>query len=149
MSEKLCLKWNDFQDNVKSAFTSLRDNTDFADVTLACEDGKQIEAHKVILAASSSLFFSLLNRNKHNHPMIYIRGLKSLDLNALLDFLYYGEANVYQEHLDSFFAIAEEFHLKGFRAVDASDEKQKVTIETTHINAPKYEPEIEKRKCEQ
>ena len=95
MEEKLCLKWNDFQDNVKSAFTSLRDSTDFADVTLACEDGKQIEAHKVILAASSPLFQAILKTNKHSHPMIYMRGLKSKDLNAMLDFLYYGEANVY------------------------------------------------------
>ena len=53
MSEKLCLKWNDFQENVNVAFASLREDNDFADVTLACEDGQQIEAHKVILTASS------------------------------------------------------------------------------------------------
>ena len=62
MSEKLCLKWNDYQDNVNSAFGSLREENDFADVTLACEDGQQIEAHKVILAASSPFFQNLLNR---------------------------------------------------------------------------------------
>ena len=53
MSEKLCLKWNDFQDNVNTAFGNLREDNEFADVTLASEDGQQIEAHKVILAASS------------------------------------------------------------------------------------------------
>ena len=53
MSEKLCLKWNDFQENVNIAFGNLREDHEFADVTLACEDGQQIEAHKVILAASS------------------------------------------------------------------------------------------------
>ena len=41
MSEKLCLQWNDFQDNIKSAFGNLREDNDFADVTLACEDGQQ------------------------------------------------------------------------------------------------------------
>ena len=50
MSEKLCLQWNDFQDNIKSAFGNLREDNDFTDVTLACEDGQQVEAHKVILA---------------------------------------------------------------------------------------------------
>ena len=49
MSEKLCLQWNDFQNNIKSAFVNLREDNDFADVTLACEDGQQVEAHKVIL----------------------------------------------------------------------------------------------------
>ena len=53
MAEKLCLQWNDFQDNVKSAFGKLREDKDFSDVTLACEDGQQVEAHKVILAAST------------------------------------------------------------------------------------------------
>ena len=46
MCEKLCLKWNDFQENVNTAFGSMREDNEFADVTLACEDGQQIEAHK-------------------------------------------------------------------------------------------------------
>ena len=115
MSEKLCLQWNNFQDNVKSAFGNLREGTDFADVTLACEDGHQIEAHKVILAASSPFFQAILKRNQHSHPLIYMRGVKSEDLVAMVDFLYYGEANVFQENLDSFLAIAEELKLKGLK----------------------------------
>ena len=63
MSEKLCLWWNDFQDNIKSVFRNLREENEFADVTLACEDGQQVEAHKVILAASSPFFQKLLVRN--------------------------------------------------------------------------------------
>ena len=39
--------------------------------------------------------------------------MKSRDLEAVLDFLYHGEANIYQEDLDSFLAIAEELQLKG------------------------------------
>jgi len=31
----------------------------------------------------------------------------------MVDFLYFGEANVYQENLDSFLAVAEELELKG------------------------------------
>ena len=70
MSEKLCLQWNDFQENIKGAFGNLREDNDFADVTLACEDGQQVEAHKVILASSSPFFQMLLRRNKHPHPLI-------------------------------------------------------------------------------
>ena len=39
--------------------------------------------------------------------------MKSDDLLAITDFLYRGEANVFQENLDSFLAIAEELQLKG------------------------------------
>ena len=41
MSEKLCLQWNDFKDNVNTAFGSLRGDSDFTDVTLASEDDNQ------------------------------------------------------------------------------------------------------------
>ena len=44
-TEKLCLQWNDFKENVSSAFGKLKDDQEFADVTLACEDGQQVEAH--------------------------------------------------------------------------------------------------------
>ena len=50
MLEKLCLQWNDFKENVITVFGNLREDNSFADVTLACEDGQQVEAHKVILA---------------------------------------------------------------------------------------------------
>ena len=114
MSEKLCLQWNDFKENVNSVFGRLRNDKEFADVTLACEDGQQVEAHKVILAASSPFFEKILQKNKHPHPLIYLRGFQSQDLLAILDFLYFGEANVFQESFDSFLAIAEELKLKGF-----------------------------------
>ena len=68
----------------------LWDDKDFTDVTLACEDGKQVEAHKVILASSSPFFQSILKKNKHIHPLIYMRGVKSDDLLAIVDFLYSG-----------------------------------------------------------
>ena len=38
MAERLCLQWNDFRDNVTSAFGNLREDKDFSDVTLAYED---------------------------------------------------------------------------------------------------------------
>ena len=113
MSERLCLQWNDFKENAVNTFGSLREDKDFTDVTLACEDGKQMEVHKVVLANSSPFFQNILRKNKHIHPLIYMRGVKSDDLLAIIDFLYCGEANVYQENLDSFLAIAEELQLKG------------------------------------
>ena len=110
MSEKLCLQWNDFQDNIKSAFGNLREDNDFTDVTLACEDGQQVEAHKVILAGSSPFFQKLLKRNHHPHPLIFMRNVSSENLEAIVDFLYFGEANVLEENLETFLIVAEELH---------------------------------------
>ena len=114
MEEKLRLKWNDFQDNVRTSFGSLRQDNNFSDVTLVCEDGQQFELHKVVLVSSSSFFKNLLTRNKHPHPLIYMRGVRSEELAAIMDFLYQGEANLLQDGLDSFLVLAEELQLKGF-----------------------------------
>ena len=121
MSEKLCLQWYDFKDNVNSAFKKLREDKEFTDVTLACEYGQQMEAHKVILASSSPFFENILRKNKHPHPLIYLKGFQSQDFVSILDFLYFGEAKVYQEDLDSFLAIAEEIQVKGLTGQVSSE----------------------------
>ena len=121
MSEKLCLQWNDFKENMISSVGNLREDQEFTDVTLACEDGRQIEAHKIILAGSSPFFDNLLKRNKHSHPLVYMKGMKSEDMAAIVDFLYRGEANVFQESLESFLAIAEELKLQGLTGEKAAE----------------------------
>ena len=121
-SEKLCLQWNEFQNIVSSAFEDLRSDGDLTDVTLACEDGKQIEAHKVVLSATSPFFLDLLKRNKHPHPLIYMKGIKSDNLMAMVDFFYRGEANVSQDNLNDFLALADEMRLKGLNRQEEPQE---------------------------
>merc|ERR1711936_1173219 len=125
--EKLCLQWNDFKDNISSAFGDLREDQEFTDVTLACEDGQQVEAHKVVLIASSPFFLNILKRNKHTHPLIFMRGVKSENLTAMVDFFYHGETNVFQENLDSFLVLAEELQLKGLRGNQTEKEASEVS----------------------
>ena len=111
-SEKFCLRWNDFESNISTAFRELRDDKDFFDVTLSCDD-EQIQAHKVILSACSPFFRGVLRRNPHAHPLLYLKGVKFSDLTAVLNFMYHGEVNVAQEELNSFLAVAEELRVKG------------------------------------
>jgi len=112
MAEKFCLRWNDFESNINTAFRELREDKDFFDVTLACDDD-QIQAHKVILSACSPFFRTILKRNIHEHPLLYLKGVKYSDLTAVLNFMYHGEVNVAQEDLNSFLAIAEDLKVKG------------------------------------
>ena len=107
MSQKYCLKWNNFQENLNSSLGGLREARQFADVTLVCEDGQQVEAHKIILAASSPFFQNVLQNNPHQHPLIYMGGVKAKYLLGIVDFLYFGEAGILQENLDNFLALAE------------------------------------------
>jgi len=111
-NEKFCLHWNNFEGNISSAFRELREDKDFFDVTIACDD-EQIQAHKVILSACSPFFRSVLRRNPHQQPLLYLKGVKYTDLQAVLNFMYQGEVNVAQEELNSFLAVAEDLKVKG------------------------------------
>ena len=99
-SEKFSLSWKDFQTNVSQSFGILRNEEDFFDVTLVSEDLKQVGAHKVVLSSCSPVLKELLKSNKHSHPMLYIRGVKSENLQYVLNYIYSGEVSIYQEHLN-------------------------------------------------
>ena len=120
-SEKFSLRWNDFQANISSAFSNLRDNTNLTDVTLVSEDGQHMEAHKIILSASSPFFMNLLKTSKHPSTLVYLKGFKAKDLHSILDFMYHGVAEIYQENLDAFLAVAEQLQLKGLTGEQGED----------------------------
>jgi len=139
-SEKFCLRWNDFESNISSAFQELRDDKDFFDVTLACDD-EQIQSHRVILSACSPFFRNILRRNPHQHPLLYLKGVKFTDLKSVLNFMYHGEVNVAQEELNSFLAVAEDLRVKGLTQNQPGPAKKDSysTIKSSPVNrsAPK------------
>lgn len=131
-SDKFCLRWNDFETNISAAFQELRNDEDFFDVTLCCgPDGTdRLRAHKVILSACSPFFRGILKNNPHANPLIYLRGVTMEDLNALLNFMYHGEANVTQEDLNSFLAVAEDLDVKGLTSNDQEKATKRAGVDT-------------------
>ena len=116
------MQWDDFSENLNSSFKSLREDSMFTDVTLACEDGKRrVEAHKIILAASSPMFQNLLSGNKQPCQLIYLRGVQLKDLEAVMDFIYLGEARLPQENLESFLSLANDLQLRGLESKQTDD----------------------------
>ena len=125
--EQFCLRYNDFQTNISESFKALRNEGDFADVTLACEDDKQIEAHKVVLSSSSPFFKNILKRNKHEHPLIYLRGVKMSELESVLQYIYLGEVEIEHGSLKDFLSFAEELQLAGLTNKDNSQSKSSIS----------------------
>ena len=73
-----------------------------------------------------------------------MRGVKSRDLDAIVDFIYLGEANVFQEHLETFLSLAEEFELKGLSG--SSEEAAPELPEECFLNQYQSGPEDVKRR---
>ena len=126
-SENFCLKWNDFVENVTTSFAQFRNDKDFSDVTLACGDGSQIKAHRIILMSGSLMFKTLLEQNLMEKPVVFLRGVKSSQLTSIVDFLYLGEVNIEQDNLNEFLALAEDLQLKGLTQTETETETQTQT----------------------
>lgn len=137
--EQFCLRWNDFQQCIKSTFQDLRDENDFMDVTISC-DGEQVKAHKVILSACSVTFKTLLKKNPAPHPVIVLWDVSPRDLAAILDFMYHGEVNVKQDHLNSFLAVAERLRVRGLCQNENSAGPSGSTKFTNNTEKPKSRP---------
>ena len=113
MSEKFCLKWNDFESNVSKSFGLLRNEEYLHDVTLVCDDNSQVSAHKLVLSACSEYFKTIFKNNNHQKPLICLEGVNANDLRNILDYMYLGETNIFQENLDQFLTIAQRLKVLG------------------------------------
>ncbi|XP_032517191.2 broad-complex core protein isoform X1 [Danaus plexippus] len=116
-TQHFCLRWNNYQSSITSAFENLRDDEDFVDVTLAC-DGKSLKAHRVVLSACSPYFRELLKSTPCKHPVIVLQDVAFTDLHALVEFIYHGEVNVHQRSLSSFLKTAEVLRVSGLTQND-------------------------------
>ncbi|XP_055910251.1 broad-complex core protein isoforms 1/2/3/4/5 isoform X3 [Eupeodes corollae] len=119
-TQHFCLRWNNYQSSITSAFENLRDDEDFVDVTLAC-DGRSIKAHRVVLSACSPYFRELLKSTPCKHPVIVLQDVNFLDLHSLVEFIYHGEVNVHQKSLSSFLKTAEVLRVSGLTQQQAEE----------------------------
>jgi len=127
--------WPKFEFQTKTVFNNLISDTDFLDVTLVTEDGKQIKAHKVILSESSDFFRQILVRNPHQHPLLYLKGISSSSLGSLLKFIYLGEVNILLDHLDAFIQASEDLKINGILNIN----QEEISLDEQVAKRPRLE----------
>ncbi|XP_048519986.1 broad-complex core protein isoform X28 [Dendroctonus ponderosae] len=128
-TQHFCLRWNNYQSSITSAFENLRDDEDFVDVTLACE-GKSLKAHRVVLSACSPYFRELLKSTPCKHPVIVLQDVAWADLHALVEFIYHGEVNVHQRSLSSFLKTAEVLRVSGLTQQHGDGREQLAQVQS-------------------
>ena len=122
-SDKVSLIWEDFQENVSKNFSDLRDDSDFSDVTLVCEDNQQVAAHRLVLSSCSPLLLSVLRSLRQPQPLIYFWGVRMVQLEAVLDFCYRGQVSVNTLELDDFIRVAKMLGIKGISEGDTVEDE--------------------------
>merc|ERR1712212_830756 len=94
------------------SFRNLGEQGHFADVTLVSDDQIQTPAHKVVLSACSPVLKTLLVNNPHSHPLLYLRGIKQTELQAILKFIYFGETQIFENRINDFVSVAKDLEVK-------------------------------------
>ena len=107
------LSWNDFQNSTIRTFNKLHDDERFSDITLVCDEGKQIKAHRIILSSCSSFFKEVLIQNTHQHPLLYLKGVDIEDVKYLMKFIYTGEVEIPHDGLAKFLDSANHLQIDG------------------------------------
>ena len=98
-------------DHQTSLAGCIQEETEFRDVSLACED-QQVRAHKVVLAASSPKLRNILLSQPHPQPLIYLTGVRFSILEKILKFIYTGQVDIRSDQLDSLLAVARDLQVK-------------------------------------
>lgn len=118
-----CLRWNNHKSNLVEILDALIKVESYVDCTIVVDDSVQFKAHRVVLAANSPYFQSILHDLPMDHCSIIFPGVKAFEMRALLEYMYTGEVNVTQSQIPKIMRIAEELEVKGL--FDMADLKEK------------------------
>jgi len=134
-NENFCLRLNEFERYATTAWREFKIEEYLCDVTLACED-KSIKAHRLVISSFSPVLKNILKLNQNPHPLIYLRRVRYIDLQNLLNFMYQGEVNVAEEDLARFLEVSEDLNIKGLseRNMGNSDSREIDSLDSIQAN---------------
>ena len=129
MTEEKChLSWHTFTDNLKELLRHMKTDDTFADVTLVSDDGREVRAHKVVLAACSPIIKELFTKKDTN--IIDLKGITMEDINSILQFIYLGEVAICEGRMEEFFYVAQKLKIKELSKEAEMQFESKIKTET-------------------
>ncbi|XP_057327233.1 transcription factor Ken isoform X1 [Microplitis mediator] len=106
------------------------------DVTLACDDGSVVRAHRVVLAAASPFLASLLRNPALDH-VVHLSGVRRIQLIHLLEFLYNGEALIPSSELTP---LRELFELLQIKSESFDPNQPQTSTDSDSLRIPTPQP---------
>jgi hypothetical protein len=110
---KLSVTQKDFELCKESSLKDILNEKSFTDVTLACNDDKQVDAHRIILGSQSLFFKRILKVNDRRDILVYLPNVSSDDLEPILQFIYLGQAEIGEQELEKFLMFGKMFEITG------------------------------------
>ena len=135
MAETNILKWHELSENLQLMLKNLYQDGRYSNINLVSDDQIQFKAHKMVLSACSPVFKKIIDNIPSEQPMIYLRGIQSSELESILQFMYLGEAKVFQERLRGFMRVAKDLEVKDIsNGLEMDNEEEKTVDDETHLH---------------
>jgi len=115
---KAALSTQCYASQMREIMEELYSSRENADVTIVTDDKFEVMAHKEVLKASSGFFKNYLGSYSQPKQLVFLRGVKHLELNALLRFIYLGETQVSSERFRHFIQVGKELEVKGIDIIE-------------------------------
>ena len=112
--EEYNVKWDTFSDHLQDMLKDIITANELTDVTLVCDDKEQLQAHRIVLSASSVVFKSIIKDLSIVNPVIFLRGINYKEMKSILEFMYVGSTTVDHESVNEFLNVAKTLDLKEF-----------------------------------
>ena len=111
--EQYSITWHSYSDHLRNLMQEMLGSDDFKDVTLVSDDKQSIKAHRNILSTCSPVFKNILQmEGQSNHPVIYLKGIKYSEIDAILKFIYWGETKCNEKELNELLLTAKNLEIK-------------------------------------
>ena len=103
---KFCLIKSDQQVKCQPMLQQMLITGAFSDVTLVCDDQKQLKAHKSVLSACSPMLREILEINGNDSSFIFVRSIDFNALKSVMQYIYLGKAIFPKESVIEFLNVA-------------------------------------------
>ena len=113
MEEPECnFKLDAYSDHVKAVLKEMITDSVFSDVTLVFGDLQIMKASRNILSVCSPVLKNILEVDPSKNPLLYLHGLKIAEIEAIIDFVIFGEVKVPQDQINDFLRSAENLEIR-------------------------------------
>ena len=111
-----------------------RQSNILADVTLVCDDQRELKAHKVVLSSLSVVMENILTGHSEENLRIYLTGIQYKHMESILEFIYSGETSLEKKDIHETNEIAKQLAFKEFQLENT--ESMKYTIQEVGCEGP-------------
>ena len=112
VEEESYIKVQSYRDNLRDLLHELMISKELTDITLVSDDKVQFKAHKIVLCAYSNVFKGIIVNLPKESSVIYLQGIHHQELEAILEFMYFGEATFQHNRKSEFINVSKNLELK-------------------------------------